>query len=152
MGLTVTETADGNPATPEVTEKLEFLVDSGATDSGAPTPTPGKRGIKALEVQEFRQSDGTKISRRTGGALFEYRDLIAAADAVFGQALGPLQREPKPLAGIPAGARWTAKPAARRPGCLTPGPGMISLSLHSSPQRATHGRLLVWAEGVGESA
>jgi hypothetical protein len=38
MGLTVLEVEVGNPANPEVTEKLEFLADSGAIYSVVPPP------------------------------------------------------------------------------------------------------------------
>ena len=38
MGLTVLEIEVGNPANPEVTEKIEFLVDSGAIYSVVASP------------------------------------------------------------------------------------------------------------------
>jgi len=61
MGLTVLEVEVGNPANPEVTEKLEFLVDSGAIYSVVPTPILERLGIRPLSHQEFRLADGTKI-------------------------------------------------------------------------------------------
>ena len=54
MGLTVLEIEVGNPANPDVTEKLEFLIDSGAIYSVVPTPILEKLGIKPLTEQEFR--------------------------------------------------------------------------------------------------
>ncbi len=48
MGLTVLEVEVGNPAKPEVTEKIEFLIDSGAIYSVVPTPILEKLGIKPL--------------------------------------------------------------------------------------------------------
>jgi clan AA aspartic protease len=114
MGLTVLEIEVGNPANPTITEKLEFLVDSGAVYSVVPTPILEKLGIKPLTEQEFRLADGTKLVRKKGIALFKYGDRIGGADVIFGEekdslllgaltleALGlildPLRRELKPL-------------------------------------------------------
>jgi len=114
MGLTVLEIEVGNPANPEVTEKVDFLIDSGAIYSVVPTPILEKLGIKPLAEQQFRLADGTKIVRKKGGALFKYGDRIGVADVIFGEegdhkllgaftleALGlvldPLKRELKPL-------------------------------------------------------
>lgn len=114
MGLTVLEVEVGNPARPEVTEKVEFLIDSGAIYSVVPTPLLERLGIKPLIEQEFRLANGTKIVRKKGIALFKYQDRIGGADVLFGEegdsvllgaftleALGlvldPLRRELKPL-------------------------------------------------------
>jgi clan AA aspartic protease len=114
MGLTVLEVEVGNPSNPQVTEKLEFLVDSGAIYSVVPTPILERLGIKPLTDQEFRLADGTKILRKKGIALFKYKDKIGGADVIFGEegdsvllgaftlealglALDPLRRELKPL-------------------------------------------------------
>ena len=114
MGLTVLEIEVGNPANPDVTEKIEFLIDSGAIYSVVPIPILEKLGIKPLIEQEFRLADGTKIMRKKGGALFKYGDRIGVADVIFGEegdssllgaftleslglSLDPLRRELKPL-------------------------------------------------------
>jgi clan AA aspartic protease len=114
MGLTVLEVQVGNPANPEVTERLEFLIDSGAIYSVVPTHILDRLGIKPLSEQEFRLADGTKIVRKKGIALFKYKDKIGGADVIFGEegdsvllgsftlkalglALDPLRRELKPL-------------------------------------------------------
>jgi clan AA aspartic protease len=114
MGLTVLEVEVGNPSNPQVTEKLEFLVDSGAIYSVVPTPILERLGIKPLSDQEFRLADGTKNVRKKGIALFKYKDKIGGAGVIFGEdgdsvllgaftleALGlvldPLRRELKPL-------------------------------------------------------
>jgi hypothetical protein len=41
MGLTVLELEVANPASPEITEKVEFLIDSGAAYSVVPAPVLG---------------------------------------------------------------------------------------------------------------
>ena len=114
MGLTVLEMEVGNPARPEVTEKLEFLIDSGAIYSVVPTPVLEALGIQSLTTQEFRLADGSKISRKKGIALFKYGDRIGGADVIFGEegdsqllgaftlealglSLDPLRRDLKPL-------------------------------------------------------
>lgn len=114
MGLTVLEVEVGNPTNPEVTEKLEFLIDSGAIYSVVPTPILERLGIRPLAEQEFRLADGTKVVRKKGVALFKYGDRIGGADVIFGEegdsmllgaftlealglSLDPLRRELKPL-------------------------------------------------------
>jgi len=114
MGLTVLEIEVGNPANPEVTEKVDFLIDSGAIYSVVPTPILEKLGIKPLAEEEFRLANGTKVTRKKGIALFKYGERVGGADVIFGEegdlnllgaftleALGlildPLKRELKPL-------------------------------------------------------
>lgn len=104
----------GNPAKPEVTEKVEFLIDSGAVYSVVPLQILKRLGIKSLTEEEFRLADGSKIVRKKGIALFKYQDKIGGADVIFGEkgdsnllgaltlealglALDPLKRELKPL-------------------------------------------------------
>lgn len=114
MGLTVLKVEVGNPANPEVTEKLEFLIDSGAIFSVVHTPILEKLGIKPLAEQEFRLANGSTIVRKRGVALFKYGDRVGGADVIFGEegdyallgvltleslgfALDPLKRELKPI-------------------------------------------------------
>ena len=114
MGLTVLNVEVGNPAQPEVTEKIEFLIDSGAIYSVVSAPILERLGIRPLAEQEFRLADGSKIVRKKGIALFKYGDRNGGADVIFGEpgdspllgaftleALGltldPLRRELKPL-------------------------------------------------------
>ena len=114
MGLTTLEIEVGNPANPQGTEKVEFLIDSGAIYSVVPTPILERLGIQPLTTQEFRLADGSKITRKKGIALFKYGDRIGGADVIFGEegdsvllgaftlealglSLDPLRRELKPL-------------------------------------------------------
>jgi clan AA aspartic protease len=120
MGLTVLELEVANPAKPRVTEKVEFLIDSGAIYSVVPIPILKKLGIKPFAHEEFRLADGSKIIRRKGGALFRYQDKVGVADVIFGEkgdsvllgaftlealglSLDPLRRELRPLPMILAG-------------------------------------------------
>jgi predicted aspartyl protease len=114
MGLTVLEIEVANPASPGTTEKVEFLVDSGAIYSIVPTPILARLDIRPLAVQEFRLANGEKITRKKGVAVFKYGERIGGADVVFGEegdavllgaftlealglALDPLRRELKAL-------------------------------------------------------
>ena len=114
MGLTVLEIEVGNPANPKVTEKIDFLIDSGAVYSVVPIPILENLGIKPLAEEEFRLADGTKVVRKKGIALFRYGERVGGADVIFGEdgdqkllgaltleALGlilnPLKRELRPL-------------------------------------------------------
>ncbi len=120
MGLTMLELEVGNPATPEVTEKLEFLIDSGAVYSVVPAPILDRLGIKPLAEEQFRLANGEKIVRKKGGAVFKYGGRIGVADVIFGEpgdsvllgaftlealglSLDPLRRELKQLPMILAG-------------------------------------------------
>jgi clan AA aspartic protease len=114
MGLTTLELEIANVASPERTEKLEFLVDSGAIYSVVPAPVLERLGIKPLAQQEFRLANGEKITRQKGVAVFRYKDKVGGADVIFGEegdatllgaftlealglALDPLKRELRDL-------------------------------------------------------
>lgn len=114
MGLTVLTIEVGNPANPTKMESVEFLVDSGAIYSVVPSSVLAKLGIQPLVEQEFRLADGSKITRKKGGAIFKYGQRIGVADVIFGEegdsvllgaftlealglSLDPLKRELKEL-------------------------------------------------------
>lgn len=114
MGLTVLEVEVANPARPETTEKVEFLIDSGAIYSVVPSPVLERFGIRPLMEQEFRLADGSKIVRKKGVAVFKRGERAGGADVIFGEegdstllgaftlealglSLDPLRRELKPL-------------------------------------------------------
>lgn len=122
MGLTVLEIEVGNPANPDTTERIEFLIDSGAIYSVVPSEVLNRLGIRPLVEQEFRLANGTSIARKKGVAVFKYGDRVGGADVIFGEegdsvllgaftleALGlvldPLRRELRPLPMILAFGR-----------------------------------------------
>ena len=122
MGLTTLRIGVGNPARPEVSREIEFLVDSGAVYSVVPASVLEELGIQPLAEEEFRLADGSAITRQKGGALFRYGDKVGVADVIFGEpddsmllgaftlealglALDPLKRELKPLPMILGGHR-----------------------------------------------
>ena len=114
MGLTILELEVANPATPEVAEKVEFLIDSGVVYSVVPAAVLDRLGIKPLTEETFRLADGSKIVRKKGVAVFRHGNLVGGADVIFGEegdstllgaftlealglSLDPLRRELKPL-------------------------------------------------------
>lgn len=114
MGLTVLEVEVGNPASPDVTQRVEFLIDSGAIYSVVPAPLLEGLGIRPLGEEEFRLADGSKIVRRKGIAVFKHAGRAGGADVIFGEegdstllgaftlealglSLDPLRRELRPL-------------------------------------------------------
>ena len=114
MGLTFLEVDVAGPATPDRSESVEFLVDSGAIHSVVAAGTLERLGVEPLDEQVFRLADGTKVVRRKGGAVFRYGDRVGVADVIFGEvgdsnlmgattleslglSLDPLKRELKPL-------------------------------------------------------
>ena len=114
MGLTVLVIEVENPASPDITEPIEFLIDSGAIYSVVPSEVLNRLGIRSLVEQDFRLADGTRGTRRKGVALFKYGERVGGADVIFGEegdsvlfgaftlealglALDPLRRELRPL-------------------------------------------------------
>ena len=83
MGLTVLKVKVGNPAKPEITKEIEFLVDSGAIYSVVPEQVLRQLGIKPLTQEEFRLANGESIMRKKGIALFKYGNKIGGADVIF---------------------------------------------------------------------
>jgi aspartyl protease family protein len=123
MGLTVLELEVANPASPEISEKVEFLIDSGAVYSVVPAPVLDRLGIRPLLQQEFRLADGSKITRNKGVAVFKCGERAGGADVIFGEegdstllgaltlealgfSLDPLRRELRPLPMILASSTF----------------------------------------------
>lgn len=125
MGLSALEIEVGNPAHPEDTRPVEFLIDSGAIYSVVPATLLEELGIQPLADETFRLADGSKIVRKKGGALFRYKEKVGVADVIFGEeddscllgaltlealglALDPLKRELKPLPMILGGFKGSS--------------------------------------------
>lgn len=112
-----------NVAAPEVTERVTFLVGSGAVYSIVPAAILQRLGIRPFAEQAFRLADGSRGVRKKGAALYKYGGLVGAADVVFGEegdatllgvtaleALGlgfdPIRRELKELPPVLAVEAW----------------------------------------------
>ena len=138
MGLTVLELEIANPARPAVTERVDLLIDSGAIYSVVPAAVLARLGIEPLVEQQFRLANGSKISRKKGGAVFKRGDRIGVADVIFGEeadspllgattlealglSLDPIRRELEPLPLILAAVRGAGPTPARARGPAPPG-------------------------------
>lgn len=114
MGLMTVEIEVANPADLSATEKLEFLVDSGAIYSVVPIPVLERLHIAPHSEETFRLANGEKIVRKKGIAAFRYGERVGGADVIFGEegdhvllgaftlealglAIHPLTREFKPM-------------------------------------------------------
>src|SRR6266699_1934752 len=85
MGLTVLKIEVGNPAKPDITIPVEFLIDSGAIYSVVPSAILHSLGILPLAEEEFRLANGETIVRKKGIALFKYGKKVGGADVIFGE-------------------------------------------------------------------
>src|SRR2546422_4793477 len=85
MGLSTVTLQVGTPASPDVTEAVAFLIDSGAIYSIVPSAVLARLGITPLAAEQFHLADGTTITRKKGIALFRYGDRVGGADAIFGE-------------------------------------------------------------------
>ena len=118
--MTYLEIEIGSPANPANTRTLDFLVDSGAIYTVAPTSVLDELGIKPISEEKYWLANGEKISRKRGIAFFRYGEKVGGADVVFGEegdsnllgattlkslglALDPLKRELKPITLIIGG-------------------------------------------------
>jgi hypothetical protein len=54
MGITELDVDVGHPANPDLTERLEFLVDSGAVYSVVPSAVLERLGIRPFREEAFR--------------------------------------------------------------------------------------------------
>lgn len=85
MALTHLDIFISNPTNPKRGEKLEFLIDSGAMYSVAPTKVLKKLDIRPDDEREFILANGQKIKRRLGIARFEYNGCKGGASVIFGK-------------------------------------------------------------------
>ena len=114
MGVTTLVVGVGNPATPEITESLQFTVDSGAVYSVVPADVLHRLGIRQLKQETFRLANGSHIVRHKGVAIFKFQEWIGGSDVIFGEegdatllgaltlealglSLDPIKRELRPM-------------------------------------------------------
>jgi clan AA aspartic protease len=124
VGITFLDVEIGNPAAPEKTLTVEFMVDSGAIFTVAPSTVLDELGIKPISQEKFWLANGEKMIRQRGIAFFKYGDKVGGADVIFGEegdsnllgattldslglALDPLKRELRPMPMIIGGYRPT---------------------------------------------
>ena len=125
MGLTFVWARVANPARPEKTVRLKFLIDSGAAYSVVPEAILRRLGIRPRTVKSFLLADGTDIRRKMAGAMFLFQKEEGLSPVIFGEkgdaallgmvsleALGlildPLRRQLRPMPMLLAsqGSPW----------------------------------------------
>ena len=72
-----------NPSTPEASEKVRVLVDTGATLSVLPTSLLERLGIHRIGSKRFRGFGG-EVTRDIGNVTMHYDGELGAAGAIFG--------------------------------------------------------------------
>ncbi len=65
--------------------EVEFLIDSGAIHSLAPSKVLKELGIEPYKELKFVLADGTTVTRQVGDAYFEYNGYGGAAPVIFGE-------------------------------------------------------------------
>lgn len=114
MGITFIEVEIANPAKPEIREKIELMVDSGAAYSVIPRKIIRKLGIKPYGTEAFFLTDGERIERKIASAEFFYQGKRGPSRIIIGETgdsalmgvvtlesmgfmLDPIRRELRPM-------------------------------------------------------
>lgn len=85
MGLTYLDIEVANPALPNKTKIVQFLIDSGAIYSLVPQAILAELGIQPSGEEHYYLANGDKITRKRGNAFFSYQGKIGAAPVIFGE-------------------------------------------------------------------
>ncbi|MBI3443388.1 aspartyl protease family protein [Candidatus Woesebacteria bacterium] len=85
MGLTSLKVKISNPQNPKKGDSVDFMVDSGAIYSVVDKEILKKLGIKPHGEKEFFLANGQKVTRKIGGALYEYEKEKGYSQVIFGE-------------------------------------------------------------------
>ncbi len=96
MGLTTQVAIVRRSRLSRVSQKVEFLVDSGAVYSLVPGPVLKTLGLSPTRTETFTLADGSKVKRKVGEAYFEINGNRGTAPVIFGQ------KGDSPLLGVTA--------------------------------------------------
>ena len=108
MGFIYVDVEIACESAPRVTEKINALVDTGATLSVFPAGVLDKLGVDRLGKRRFHGFGGA-VARDTGIVRMRYQDAVAGVTVIFGEeddppimgvtALGSLGYQVDPVAG-----------------------------------------------------
>jgi len=85
LGFTYVKVKLVNPASPELSEVIELLVDTGAVYTIVPEDVLEKLQIKRRGRRVFQTVNKQKIERDIGVATVEYMDRVAGTNVIFGK-------------------------------------------------------------------
>jgi predicted aspartyl protease len=123
VGTFRTEVAIENPARPGVRRILpSVLVDTGAELSWFPARELEALGVTRLKVWNFRQADGTVISRWTGAVNVYAGGTTTVDEVVFGEPADLVLLGARSLEGL----NLRVEPVARRLVDSGPGPAAVA--------------------------
>ena len=92
MGFIYVDVEIACESAPHVTEKINALVDTGATLSVVPAGVLDKLGVERLGKRQF----GGAVARDTGIVRMRYQDAVAGVTIIFGEEDAP------PIMGVTA--------------------------------------------------
>ena len=85
MGFTYVRVAVAAPASPDRTEEIELLVDTGAILSVIPRPMMERLGVTPVGMQRVRAFGGEVMEREIGVVLFTYNGASGGVSVIFGE-------------------------------------------------------------------
>ena len=85
MGFTYVRVNVAAPGTPDRSEEIELLVDTGAMLSVLPRPLLERLGIEAVYTQKARVFGGAVLERDVGVVLFTYDGAAGGVAVLFGE-------------------------------------------------------------------
>ena len=95
MGFLRVDVELSNPTDPRQFERIELLVDTGATLSVVPAPMLERLGVRPLGRRDFKGFGGV-VRRQTGNVTMAYDGAAAGITVVFGEPDDP------PILGVTA--------------------------------------------------
>ena len=84
MGFVYVDVGVSNPSTPEISEKVRVLVDTGATLSVFPASLLDKLGVERIGSKKFRGFGGV-VTREIGMVSMRYDGAVAGVTTIFGE-------------------------------------------------------------------
>jgi len=85
LGFTYAKVKLVNPASPDLSEAVELLVDTGAVYTIVPEDVLKKLQIERRGRRAFQTVNKQRIERDIGVAVVEYMDGVAGTNVVFGK-------------------------------------------------------------------
>jgi clan AA aspartic protease len=85
LGLTYVRVNVAAPGSPDRSEEIEFLVDTGAILSVIPRPMLERLGVMPVDRQRVRAFGGEVMERDVGVVLFTYNGASGSVSVIFGE-------------------------------------------------------------------